>query len=129
VSATASRASQPDVRTKTVYEQSDPSDGLRVLVTQYWPRGVSRAATDEYLRLLAPARDLLRAFKSDQIDWDAFRQRYLEQVRAPDAQAEIRRLAEEASRRPVTLMCVCREESRCHRSVLQGLVREAASGK
>jgi uncharacterized protein YeaO (DUF488 family) len=129
VSATASKASQPNIHTKTVYEAADPSDGLRVLVTQYWPRGVSRAAADEYVRVLAPSRELLRAFKSGQIDWDAFRQRYLEQMRAPDAQAEIRRLAEQASRQPVTLMCLCREESRCHRSVLEGLVREAARKK
>lgn len=122
MSATASRASQPKVHTRSVYDPADPSDGRRVLVTQYWPRGVSRAAVDEYVRALAPSRELLQRFKSGRIDWNAFRQQYLEQMRAPEAQAEVRRLAGLASRQPIVLMCVCREESRCHRTLLQDLI-------
>ena len=109
-------------RTKSVYEPAEPADGRRVLVTRYWPRGVARAAVDEYVSALAPSRELLHAFKDGAMDWDAFRERYLVEMSAPAARAEIARLAERAGSEPVTLLCVCREESRCHRSLLRELI-------
>jgi uncharacterized protein YeaO (DUF488 family) len=40
-----------NVRPERVYERSDSSDGLRVLIDHIWPRGVSRARrTDEWAR-------------------------------------------------------------------------------
>ena len=110
------------VRTKSVYEPAEPAEGRRVLVTRYWPRGVPRGAADEYARALAPSEELLRAFKEGRIDWWTFRKRYLEEMKAPEPQGEVRRLAALASTRPVTLLCVCREESRCHRSLLRELI-------
>ena len=110
------------VRTKSVYEPAEPADGRRVLVTRYWPRGVARAAVDEYVSALAPSRELLHAFKDGAMDWDAFRERYLVEMSAPASRAVIERLAERAGSEPVTLLCVCREESRCHRSLLRELI-------
>jgi uncharacterized protein YeaO (DUF488 family) len=57
------RVPAANVRTKSVYDPADPSDGRRVLVTRYWPRGIPRAAVDEYVRKLGPSRELLHAFK------------------------------------------------------------------
>ena len=110
------------VRTKSVYEPAEPADGRRVPVTRYWPRGVARAAVDEYVSALAPSRELLHAFKDGAMDWDAFRERYLVEMSAPASRAAIARLAERAGSEPVTLLCVCREESRCHRSLLRELI-------
>ena len=95
---------------KSVYDPAEPADGRRVLVTRYWPRGVPRATVDEYVSALAPSRELLHAFKASTMDWDAFRRRYLEEMSAPAARAEIARLAEGAASEPLTLLCVCREE-------------------
>lgn len=38
------------VRRKRVYEPALPDDGLRVLFTTYWPRGVRHEAVDEWVR-------------------------------------------------------------------------------
>jgi uncharacterized protein YeaO (DUF488 family) len=116
------RVPAANVRTKSVYDPADPSDGRRVLVTRYWPRGIRRAAADEYVAALSPSRELLQAFKAGQVEWPAFRQRYLEQMRAPEARAEIQRLAAQASSQPITLMCVCRDPGRCHTSPLKELI-------
>ena len=110
------------LHTRSVYGPAEPADGRRVLVTRYWPRGVAKAAVDEYVSVLAPSRELLHAFKDGAMDWDAFRERYLEEMSAPAARAEMARLAERVASEPVTLLCVCREESRCHRSLLRDLV-------
>jgi uncharacterized protein YeaO (DUF488 family) len=115
-----------DIRTKSVYEPADPADGRRVLVTRYWPRGLGKAAVDEYMRALAPSKGLLQTYRAGRLEWDAFRQEYLEQMGAPEARAEIQRLSEQAPGHAITLMCVCRDERHCHRSVLRDLILSSA---
>jgi len=116
------------LRAKSVYDPPAADDGFRVLATRYWPRGVPRAAADEYVRALAPSEDLLRSFKDGRIDWWTFRKRYLEEMKAAEPQAEVRRLAALAATRPLTLMCVCKEESRCHRSLLREMIAGGTGG-
>ena len=116
------------LRAKSVYDPPAADDGFRVLATRYWPRGVPRGAADEYVRALAPSEELLRSFKDGRIDWWTFRKRYLDEMKAAEPQAEVRRLAALASTRPLTLMCVCKEESRCHRSLLRELIAGATGG-
>jgi len=111
---------------KSVYEPAESADGRRVLVTRYWPRGVAKAAVDEYVSALAPSRELLHTFKDGAMDWDAFRERYMVEMSAPASRAEIARLAALATNRTLTLLCVCREDARCHRSLLRELVARTA---
>jgi uncharacterized protein YeaO (DUF488 family) len=111
-----------NVRTKSVYDAPEPSDGRRVLVTRYWPRGVSKTAVDEYARALSPSADLLRAYKDGLLDWPRFRRQYVVEMEDDQARWEIARLAATAESGPLTLMCVCHDEDRCHRSLLGGLI-------
>ncbi len=116
------------VRAKSIYEPPSARDGLRVLATQYWARGVARDRVDEYVRALAPSRELLHAFRDGEIGWPELRRRYFGEMKRPEALAEIERLAGIARRRVVTVMCVCDGEKRCHRSLLRGLIERAAAG-
>jgi uncharacterized protein YeaO (DUF488 family) len=116
------------LRAKSVYDPPEPSDGSRVLATRYWPRGVPKAAADEYVRALSPSEELLRSFKEGRIDWWAFRKGYLEEMKGPEAQAEIRRLARLTATRPLTVICVCKDASRCHRSLLVELIGREMGG-
>lgn len=116
---------EANVRTKSVYDPPGPEDGRRVLVTQYWPRGISRNLVDEYVRTLGPTRPLLHAFKSSEIDWPRFEAEYLEEMRKEDSRGEISRLAQLAKSETITLMCVCKDERQCHRSLLKQLVLDA----
>jgi len=110
------------VRAKRVYETPDERDGTRILVTRYWPRGVSREAVNEYLPALAPSRELLYSYRQGQLDWPRFRNQYLNEMRARAARAQIHRLAKTARSEVVTVMCVCADEDRCHRSLLRELI-------
>ncbi len=114
-----------NVRTKSVYEPAEPSDGRRVLVTQYWPRGIPKTAVDEYVRKHGPSRELLHAFKRGVIDWAAYETRYLQEMQNEDSQSEIRRLADAALHETITLMCVCKDERICHRTLLRNLILDA----
>lgn len=122
------RVPAANVRTKSVYEPPDPSDGRRVLTTQYWARGIPNSAVDEYVRKLGPSRELLHAFKRGEIDWPAYKTFYLEQMQNEEPQREIRRLAEAARHETITLMCVCKDERICHRTLLRDLVLDADGG-
>jgi uncharacterized protein YeaO (DUF488 family) len=55
------------IRRKSIYQDASPDDGVRILATNYWPRGVSRERAGVYKRVLAPSRELLRLFKDEAI--------------------------------------------------------------
>lgn len=110
------------VQAKRVYEPASPDDGRRVLVTRYWPRGVSKESVDEYVSTLAPSRELLQSYRLGETPWEAFRERYLEEMRGEDQLAEVDRLAKHARSERITLLCVCDEPERCHRWLLRELV-------
>lgn len=110
------------IRSKRVYDEASPDDGVRVLTMNYWPRGVSKERAGTYKRLLAPSRDLLRAFKDGTVDWSEFEMRYLDEMRAPEQRGEITALAGLAAERTVTVMCACIDEAQCHRRLLRELI-------
>ncbi len=115
------------ILTKSIYEPQVPEDGLRVLTTRYWPRGIRREKVDRYLPSLGPSRDLLHAFKASVIDWHEFRNRYLLEVESPKAIEEIEMLAEQSATATVTVMCVCKDDSQCHRRLLKELIQAGQS--
>lgn len=118
-----------NVATKSIYERAEPGDGLRVLVTQYWPRGIAQDAVDEYVRALAPSRGLLHAYRNGELDWPRYRHQYLLEMESEFAKREIHRLAKIARSERITLMCVCKYEEQCHRSLLRELVAGFGEGE
>jgi uncharacterized protein YeaO (DUF488 family) len=110
------------IATKSVYESAEAGDGLRVLITQYWPRGVAKTAIDEYVRELAPSRLLLHAYRNAELDWPRYRHQYLIEMQRQSARREIHRLAKTARSGRITLMCVCKYEDQCHRTLLRDLI-------
>ena len=111
-----------NIRLKRVYDPPSPDDGRRILITRYWARGIPKSAVDEYTTKVAPSRELLREIKHEGLAWDDFVPRYLEEMRGPEAAAEIRRLADLARSERITLMCTCEDEQRCHRSLVRDLL-------
>ena len=112
------------VRGKSIYEPESPDDGMRVLTTNYWPRGVSRERAGTYIRALAPSRELLRAYKDGAIGWAEYEPRYLDEMRGEQQQAEIGRLASAAREGAVTVMCTCKDDTQCHRRLLRELIEQ-----
>ena len=115
--------------TKRWNDPPEAADGTRLLVCRYRPRGVAKADEpwDAWLPHLAPSRALHAAAYGktggSPLPWPAYRARYLKEMTSErDA---IRELAERATRgETITLLCssACERESRCHRSLLKGLI-------
>jgi uncharacterized protein YeaO (DUF488 family) len=114
-----------NIRLKRIYDPPSRDDGYRVLSTRYWPRGVPKSRVDEYTTKVAPSRALLREFKHEGLTWEDYVPRYLEEMGAPEAMTTIARFAKLAESKTITLMCICEDESRCHRSLLRDLILHA----
>ena len=73
-----------DIRLKRAHEQPAPADGWRVLVDRLWPRGISRerAQLDAWEKDLAPSTELRQWFGHQPSRFEAFRRRYIEELRS-----------------------------------------------
>ena len=115
------------IKTRSIYSEGSEDDGVRALVTRYWPRGVGKDAIDRWLRDLGPAPELIKLWKSGKIDWDRFRKDYLDEYKSLDKSALLKELKDfiKGSReKDVTLLCTCRIEERCHRDILKELLKK-----
>jgi uncharacterized protein YeaO (DUF488 family) len=84
-----------------------------------WPRGIRKTSVDRWLRELGPVLPLMRGFLGGRVAWTNYRRRYLAGLKRPEAQAAVEEVLALARRRPVTLLCHCANEQRCHRSLLR----------
>ena len=110
-------------KTRSVYNPVEKSDGERILVTRYWPRGISkeRLAITEWLRDLAPSVELLKDWKNGNITWEEYVVRYHKEMSTQ--KEKIAELAERAKRSTITLLCFEREgDPHCHRYLLKDLI-------
>lgn len=120
--------------TITTKRWNDPvasSDGTRILICRYRPRGVAKAdeTWDEWLPNLGPSKELHAAAygknSTSPLNWPSYRAAYLREMR--DQRDAIAALAKRyTDGESLTLMCSssCERESRCHRSLLVELIKE-----
>lgn len=107
------------IRAARVYDAPGQRDGERVLIMRLWPRGIRKARVDRWLKDLGPSLPLLRAFRGGKLTWAQYRRRYLAEMASPAAQAALKEVRALARRGPLTLLCGCPDEARCHRSLLR----------
>ena len=86
------------ITTKRVYDPIGNEEGARVLVDRLWPRGLAKQAlkADHWLREIAPSDQLRQWFNHDPDRWEAFKQRYGEELQTkPEAVGFLLELARE----------------------------------
>lgn len=112
------------VKTKSIYDPASEEDGLRVLVTRYWPRGVKKEAVDKWMRALGPEADLIKAYKSGTVAWPEFKKRYKAEFSSDEKKSLLKELKSliKSTKENVTLICICRDEAVCHRKVLKEML-------
>lgn len=79
-----SSSATPAIRLLRVYEV--PDGGRRVLVDRLWPRGIAKEKLqlDEWAKDVAPSETLRREYHHGELDFAAFRERYLDELRDDD---------------------------------------------
>ena len=107
-----------------------PGEGLRLGTVRRPPRGVPKSAFatqdwyDVWFPTLAPSAELMAQGRAAQTAaaWTAFSRGYLAEMKRPDAAHAIALLAALSHGTDLALGCYCEDASRCHRSLLRGLL-------
>ena len=112
------------LKTKSIYAESGPGDGVRVLVTRFWPRGVRKGAVNEWRRELAPSAALLKRYRSMGMSWREFVVSYMAEVDTDEGRRAMAELRSQAETHDVTLLCYERDGTHCHRHILHDVIRD-----
>jgi uncharacterized protein YeaO (DUF488 family) len=106
---------------KRAYEDAAPDDGYRVLVDRVWPRGRSRAslALAQWAKDLAPSAKLRQWFEHDPRRWEAFQERYRQELASPEQRARMQLLLDAAGKGPLTLVYGARDQAHNQAVVLR----------
>ena len=106
-------------------------EGLRIGTVRLLPRGVpkreysKRDLFDVWLPLVAPSRELLKAYNAGKLSPKRFFAKYRTEMKHPEARHTIELLAAVARQTPIAVGCYCEDETRCHRTALIELIRAA----
>ncbi|MBB5172582.1 DUF488 family protein [Texcoconibacillus texcoconensis] len=117
------------VKIKRAYEQEANEDGVRILVDRVWPRGLSKEKLqiDEWMKEVAPSKELRKWFGHDPEKFEQFKTRYLDELNTDPLKQEclekIRRLK---SNQVVTLVQGARDEKHNQAVVLKKVLDEGA---
>jgi uncharacterized protein YeaO (DUF488 family) len=125
---TASRIGKKEtmaIKTKSIYEPRDENDGIRVLITRFYPRGVKKDRFDRWARELSPSRELLRAYRLKEKTWEVFKSEFIAELKAnPSSLLAIQTLRNESRKGNVTLLCYERGSNPCHRYIVADMISE-----
>ncbi len=111
------------VKTKCLKDPLDAIDGKRILVTRFWPRGMTKDVVriDEWATNVAPSRELLADWKAEHISWSEYVARYKREM---SQQTEaIGSLAALAASETITMLCYeAEDDPHCHRHLLKEML-------
>lgn len=110
-------------------------EGLRIGTVRRPPRGVpksefaSQGWYDVWYPNLAPSAETMKLGQAAQAsgspkDWAAFAKKYRAEMTAPEPARNLDLLAALSKGASFSVGCYCEDESRCHRSLLRGLLAE-----
>lgn len=104
------------IKTKSIYDKKEKSDGTRILVTRYYPRGIRKEKFDRWYRELSPSAKLLKSFKDGSINQSIFFQFFCKELLGDTKKMELcKDLAIASLRKNITILCYEKEEIFCHR--------------
>lgn len=109
--------------------------GHIVVVTHYYPRFLKRKLIDEYLKVLAPTKDLLSEFKVEEKTSGEHDQSF-EEIEyenkftlSEEGMTELSRLVTLSNEKDVYLVCHCGVGQKCHRELLLLIARRFFDAK
>lgn len=125
------------IKTKSVYSPIEKQrDGMRILVSRFRGRGLSKDRYHAWMPNLGPSERLLRSFQRQKLTWAQFSRQYRHELFSASAldksnrtiknhgqKFTLRLLQALGARGTITLMCQCAEDERnCHRHLLRSVL-------
>jgi len=108
------------------------NEGLRIGTVRRPPRGVrkeeyaSKNIYDVWFPNLSPSEALLKEASplNDESSWKAFKRRFIAEMKLPVARRDLDLFAALSHQTNFAIGCYCKDESRCHRSILRELLEQ-----
>lgn len=109
------------IKVQRAYEDPTDTDGYRVLVDRFWPRGRSKVVLrlDEWARDVAPDAQLIHWFGHVAERWNAFQEPYRAELETPAMREQLIALLKRAGNGPITLVYGARSETENQAVVLR----------
>jgi uncharacterized protein YeaO (DUF488 family) len=108
------------IKTKSIYDPKEENDGIRILITRYWPRGIKKDHFDNWHKELSPSRDLLKKYKNKEIDFQLFCRLFLEEIKNSNITEICREIVHKNKKeKNITFLCYEKDESICHRKFIK----------
>lgn len=111
------------IRIKRIYDKPEKEDGFRILVDRLWPRGLTKekANVDLWLKEIAPDNALRKWFSHDPAKWNAFREKYNDELKAkPELISQLNQLLKKE--KVVTLLYAAKDEQHNNAVALKELL-------
>ena len=111
-----------ELKMKRIYESPAEKDGFRILVDRLWPRGVKKEAAklNAWLKDSAPSPDLRKWFDHDPEKFNAFKERYEEELLTnPPTAIAVAEILKQLEETDVTLVYAARDPEINHVVVLR----------
>ncbi len=110
----------------------ESNEGLRIGTVRRPPRGVrkedyaSKNIYDIWFPNLSPSEPLLKEAQSltDENSWKAFKRKFTAEMNLPGPRRDLDLFAALSHRTNFAIGCYCKDESRCHRSILRDLLEQ-----
>ena len=110
----------------------ESNEGLRIGTVRRPPRGVrkedyaSKNIYDVWFPNLSPSESLLKGASplNGGNSWKAFKRRFIAEMKLPGAKRDLDLFAAFSHQTNFAIGCYCRDESRCHRSILRELLEQ-----
>ncbi len=123
------------IRVVQLGTQRAPNEGTRIGTVRRPPRGVPKSEFstgnwyDVWYPDLAPSAETMKLGQAVETDdeWRVFEQKFRKEMKAPQASRTIELLAEMSKHSNFSIGCYCVNAQRCHRSILQHLLRDAGA--
>ncbi len=110
------------IRIKRIYEESNASDGYRMLIDRLWPRGMRKDAAklDEWNKDIAPSTALRKWFGHQPERFEEFTLRYREELSLKmGALLRLKKLGEDGD---LTLLYAAKDEKMNQAAVLLNII-------
>ena len=114
------------LQTKSILEKIGETDGIRISIMSRHTLNdgvtlhpnITSSSYNLWIKSLSPPNKLVGDYYKRNLPWQDFENRYIEHIRQPKLQNEVKALAKLALEETITLLCIEDSPEYCHRRLL-----------
>jgi len=142
------------IKLKSLKDSTENSAGLRILIARYRPRYLPKDKEnwDRWWKEIAPSRDLWKSYiKDKKIGWPEYERQYIDEIKNNPESVHLLQIVssfvngngdgskyvqqeQEQQKRydliqkcdTLTLLCYCKDEKYCHRSIVKEMILKSS---